>query len=268
MLKLGVNIDHVATLREARYRGRGFGEPDPIEAARICEAAGAHGITAHLREDRRHMQDRDIWKLRETVKTRLNLEMANALEIVAIALKLKPDIVCIVPERRTEVTTEGGLDVVAAENSLTETRKKMNDAGIEVSLFIAPDGNQIEASARVGSQFIELHTGAFAEEFQMGRESKVESRGQNTRSDQLSTPDSRPSTELRRLISRAKQAHALGLKVNAGHGLNYENLPLLHRVPHLVELNIGHSIVSRAVMVGLEKAVKEMLQIMKNYRGK
>ena len=131
----------------------------------MCEAAGAHGITAHLREDRRHMQDRDVWKLREIVKTRLNLEMANAPEIVAIALKLKPDIVCIVPERRLEVTTEGGLDVVAAEKSLTATRKKMNDAGIEVSLFIAPDEKQIEASARTGSQFIELHTGQFAEEF-------------------------------------------------------------------------------------------------------
>ncbi len=181
MLKLGVNIDHVATVREARYRGRGFGEPDPVEAARICEAAGAHGITAHLREDRRHIQDRDVWKLREIVKTRLNLEMANAPEIVGIALKLKPDIVCIVPERRLEVTTEGGLDVVAAEKSLTETRKKMNDAGIEVSLFIAPDEKQIEASARVGSQFVELHTGAFAEEFRsaelrFGAFSRCESR--------------------------------------------------------------------------------------------
>ena len=165
MLKLGVNIDHVATLREARYRGRGFGEPDPVAAAQICEAAGAHGITAHLREDRRHIQDRDVWKLREIVKTRLNLEMANVPEIIAIALKLKPDIVCIVPERRLEVTTEGGLDVVGAEKSLTETRKKMNDAGIEVSLFIAPDEKQIEASARTGSQFMELHTGQFAEEF-------------------------------------------------------------------------------------------------------
>ena len=165
MLKLGVNIDHVATLREARYRGRGFGEPSPVEAARICEAAGAHGITAHLREDRRHIQDRDVWELREKIETRLNLEMANVPEIIAIALKLRPDIVCIVPERRLEVTTEGGLDVVAAEKSLTETRKKMNDAGIEVSLFIAPDEKQIAASARTGSQFIELHTGAFAEEF-------------------------------------------------------------------------------------------------------
>src|SRR5580692_11232640 len=165
MLKLGVNIDHVATLREARYRGRGFGEPNPVEAARICEAAGAHGITAHLREDRRHIQDRDVWELREKIETRLNLEMANAPEIISIALKVRPEIVCIVPERRLEVTTEGGLDVVAAEKSLTETRMKMNDADIEVSLFIAPDEKQIEAAARTGSQFIELHTGQFAEHF-------------------------------------------------------------------------------------------------------
>jgi pyridoxine 5-phosphate synthase len=254
MLKLGVNIDHIATLREARYRGRGFGEPDPVEAARICEAAGAHGITAHLREDRRHIQDRDVWKLREIVKTRLNLEMAVVPEIIAIALKLKPDIVCIVPERRLEVTTEGGLDVVAAEKSLTEMRKKMNDAGIEVSLFIAPDEKQIAASARVGSQFIELHTGAFAEEFH-----------KMAGSSQRAVPADLP--ELQRLISGSKQAHALGLKANAGHGLNYENLPLLHRVPHLVELNIGHSIISRAVSVGLANAVKDMLALMAGYRG-
>jgi len=248
MLKLGVNIDHIATLREARYRGLGRGEPDPVEAARLCEAAGCHGITAHLREDRRHIQDRDIWKLRETIKTRLNLEMANAPEIVAIALKLKPEIVCVVPERRLEVTTEGGLDVIAAEKSLTETRKKMNDAGIEVSLFIAPDEKQIEASARVGSQFIELHTGRFAEEF-------------------LNAEPAAPNAELSRLIAGAKLAHGLGLKVNAGHGLNYENLPALFAVPHLVELNIGHSIVSRAVMTGLSAAVKDMLGAMKGYRG-
>jgi pyridoxine 5-phosphate synthase len=248
MLKLGVNIDHVATVREARYRGRGFGEPDPVAAARLCEAAGCHGITAHLREDRRHIQDRDIWQLRETVRTRLNLEMANAPEIVAIALKLKPDIVCIVPERRLEVTTEGGLDVVAAEKALTETRKQMNDAGIEVSLFVAPDEKQIEASARVGSQFIELHTGQFAEHFFNSE-----------------TRDPKSEVELQRLIAGARQAHSLGLKVNAGHGLNYENLPALRRVPHLVELNIGHSIVSRAVLTGLETAVKDMLRLMRGY---
>jgi pyridoxine 5-phosphate synthase len=260
MLKLGVNIDHAATLREARYRGRGFGEPDPIEAAKICEAAGAHGITAHLREDRRHMQDRDIWRLREIVKTRLNLEMANVPEIVAIALKLKPDIVCIVPERRQEVTTEGGLDVVAAEKSLAETRKKMTDAGIEVSLFIAPDEKQIEAGARVGAQFIELHTGQFAEEF-------LESVDMSPLSKAPTRRRSPKDFELQRLIAGAKQVHALGLKVNAGHGLNYDNLPLLRDVPHLVELNIGHSIVSRAVFVGMKTAVQEMLALMKAYRG-
>jgi pyridoxine 5-phosphate synthase len=270
MLKLGVNIDHVATLREARYRGRGFGEPDPVEAARICEAAGAHGITAHLREDRRHMQDRDVWKLREMVKTRLNLEMAVVPEIIAIALRLKPDIVCIVPERRLEVTTEGGLDVVANEKAIADTRKKMNDAGIEVSLFIAPDEKQIAASARTGSQFIELHTGAFAEEFHRRWGEPTDEPVSARRSGvKTAREDARPTNflELDRLITGAQQAHALGLKVNAGHGLNYANLPALHRVPHLVELNIGHSIISCAVSVGLEKAVQEMLRLMKNYRG-
>jgi len=246
MLKLGVNIDHVATVREARYRGRGHGEPDPVAAALACEAAGAHGITAHLREDRRHIQDRDVWKLREVIHTRLNLEMANVTEIVALALSLKPDIVCLVPERRQELTTEGGLDVVAAERDLAETRKKMNDAGIEVSLFIAPDAAQIAAAARTGAQFVELHTGAFSEKF-------VKTAGREV--------------ELARLVAAARQAHAAGLRVNAGHGLNYENLAALHQVPHLVELNIGHSLVSRALTAGLETAVKEMLRLMDNYRG-
>ena len=248
MLKLGVNIDHVATIREARYRGLGHGEPCPVAAALAAEAAGAHGITAHLREDRRHIQDRDVWALREKIKTRLNLEMANAPEIIAIALKLKPEIVCLVPERRLEVTTEGGLDVVAAEKSLTETCRKMSAAGIEVSLFIAPDEKQIAASARTGAQFIELHTGQFAEEFyKAGNEKRA--------------------AELERLVAGAKQAHALGLKVNAGHGLKCENLPALFAVPHLVELNIGHSLVSRAVTVGMAAAVREMLAVMKNYRA-
>ena len=244
MLKLGVNIDHVATVREARYRGLGGGEPDPVAAAVACEAAGAHGITAHLREDRRHIQDRDVWKLREVLRTRLNLEMANTAEIVDIALRLKPDIVCLVPERRQEVTTEGGLSVAASLAALTQTCKRLSGAGIEVSLFIAPDPKEIEAAARTGSQFIELHTGAFAESF---------------------ADERKRATELERLIAGASQAHALGLKVNAGHGLNYQNLPALHQVPHLVELNIGHSIVSRAVTVGIAAAVKEMLQLMANY---
>jgi pyridoxine 5-phosphate synthase len=243
-LKLGVNIDHVATVREARYRGREHGEPDPLEAARLCEASGADGITVHLREDRRHIQDRDVGKLREAVTTRLNLELANTPEIVEIALKLKPDIVCFVPERREEVTTEGGLDVLTHRAALTETRQRMNEAGIDVSLFIAPDAQQVEAAAQIGAQFIELHTGRFAEHF-----------------------TTNVAEELDRLVLAAKQAHALGLKVNAGHGLNYENLKTLFDVPHLVEVNIGHSIVSHAVMVGLGEAVQEMVQLLKKYKG-
>jgi pyridoxine 5-phosphate synthase len=246
MLKLGVNIDHIATLREARYRGQVSGEPDPVEAARVCEQAGAHGITAHLREDRRHIQDRDVWRLREATRTRLNLEMSNTPEIVEIALRLKPDIVCVVPERRQEITTEGGLDAAGQREALGELRRKMNDGGIEVSLFIVPDARQVEAAAGIGSQFIELHTGAYAEHF-------AEPAGQGR--------------ELGRLIPAAQQAHSLGLRVNAGHGLNYENLPLLHQVPHLVELNIGHSIVSRAVFRGLTAAVQDMLALMRPYRG-
>ncbi len=246
MLKLGVNIDHVATLREARYRGRDSGGPDPVTAAQVCEAAGAHGITAHLREDRRHIQDRDIFRLRESVKTRLNLEMTNTPELVEIALRVRPEIVCLVPERRQEITTEGGLDADGQWRALAETRRKMSDAGIEVSLFIAPDPGQVEAAARIGGQFIELHTGAFAEKFHQKRER---------------------NEEIERLVAAAKLAHELKLRVNAGHGLNYENLPLLHVVPHLVELNIGHSIVSRAVFVGLDAAVKEMLALMETYPG-
>ncbi|HNQ90302.1 MAG TPA: pyridoxine 5'-phosphate synthase [Verrucomicrobiota bacterium] len=246
MLRLGVNIDHVATVREARYRGSPEGEPDPVAAAALCLEAGAHGITAHLREDRRHMQDRDIWRLRESLRTRLNLEMANCREIVEIALKVHPDIVCLVPERREEVTTEGGLDVAGQVGPLTETRQRMNDAGIEVSLFIAPDPPQVEAAARLGAQAIELHTGAFAGHFR--------------------DPAGR-AREVDRLIAAARQAHGLGLRVNAGHGLNYENVAALEPVPHLVELNIGHSIVSRSIGVGLRQAVEEMLVLMARYPG-
>ena len=245
-LQLGVNIDHVATVREARYRGSDHGEPSPVEAALACEAAGAHGITAHLREDRRHILDHDVVELRRRIRTRLNFEMGNTPEIIAIALDLKPAFVCLVPERRQEVTTEGGLDVVGQCAALTDTRRRMNDAGIEVSLFITPDPAQVEASARVGAQFIELHTGAYAEQFHRKRERQI---------------------EIERLIAAARQAHQLGLRVNAGHGLNCENLALLHLVPHLVELNIGHSIVSRAIFIGLDAAVKEMLRAMEGYAG-
>jgi pyridoxine 5-phosphate synthase len=241
MLKLGVNIDHVATLREARYRGVAGGEPDPVQAALECEAAGAHGITAHLREDRRHIQDRDVWQLRECIGTRLNLEMSNTPAILAIALELKPDIVCVVPERRLEVTTEGGLDVAGQCAALRGTCRRLREAGIEVSLFIAPDPEQVEAAAVVGSEFVELHTGAFALGFaHMGERER----------------------ELGRLRAAAEQAHRLGLRVNAGHGLNYQNLPSILRLPHLVELNIGHSIISRAVRTGLTRAVQDMLSLM------
>jgi pyridoxine 5-phosphate synthase len=241
MLKLGVNIDHIATLRETRYRGRERGEPDPIEAALICESAGAHGITAHLREDRRHIQDRDVLQLRRVIKTRLNLEMANTPEITAFALRLKPDIVCLVPERRAELTTESGLDVAAQWAALAETRRKMNDAGIEVSLFVSPAPEQVEAAARVGAQFIELNTGLFAESFHRKHQR---------------------AGELERLAAAALQAHSLGLRVNAGHGLNYQNLPAMLATPRLVELNIGHSIISRALVVGLAVAVREILLVM------
>ena len=235
MLKLGVNIDHVATLREARYRGQSAGEPCPVEAAITCEAAGAHGITAHLREDRRHIQDADVRALRRRISTRLNLEMAIA-----------PDIVCLGPEKREEVTSEGGLEVARHLPAVKRICTRMCRAKIEVSLFINPDARQVDAAAEAGAQFIELHTGQFAEHHGNARNRR---------------------RELNRLIAAAEHAHSLGLRVNAGHGLNYENLSTLHAVPHLEELNIGHSIISRSIDVGLTKAVKEMLRLMKGYRG-
>ena len=245
-MKLGVNIDHVATLREARYRGRDHGEPDPVEAALVAEKAGAAGITAHLREDRRHIIDRDVRRLREAIRTRLNFEMAVVPEIIQFALEVKPDIVCLVPEKRTEVTTEGGLDVVSHEALIRDTCSRMRDAGIEVSLFLDPDPRQVEAAARTGAGYIELHTGAYAEAFDRKRERNV---------------------EIERLVAASRQAHGIGLKVNAGHGLNVRNLPLLHIVPHLIELNIGHSLMSRAIFVGLPEAIREMLAVMAGYRG-
>ncbi|HAB17093.1 MAG TPA: pyridoxine 5'-phosphate synthase [Verrucomicrobiota bacterium] len=249
MLRLGVNIDHVATLRQARYRDEPDNwraEPDPVAAALEAERAGCHGITAHLREDRRHIVDRDLPRLRAAIKTRLNLEIAAVSEIVEIALAVKPHIVCIVPERRSEVTTEGGLDVVGTEASLHRMRQRLNDGGIEVSLFIDPDPAQVEASIRVGAQAVELHTGRYADRFR-------QKEGRNV--------------ELQRLVASARQAHAGGLIVNAGHGLTTENVPVLHIVPHLNELNIGHTLISRGLFVGLERAVQEMLRVMDGYPG-
>lgn len=242
-LKLGVNIDHTATLRQARYKGKAVGEPDPVVVALLSEQAGADGITAHLREDRRHIQDSDVFALRKAIKTRLNLEMANVPEIVDIALKLKPDIVCIVPERRQEVTTEGGLDAVGQEKGLTETVKRLMSAGIQVSLFIVPEFEQIDAAKRIGGEFIELHTGSFAEAY--------------------GTPQE--DAEVQRLIAGAKYAHDKGLFVNAGHGINYQNIRRIYEVPYLNELNIGHTIISRAVTVGIVSAVKEMKKLLSEY---
>lgn len=238
-MRLGVNIDHVATLRQARYRdtpGSHNAEPDPVAAALVAERAGAVGITAHLRADRRHIQDADLENLRDAISTKLNLEMGNSPEILAIALRLLPQDVCLVPEEREEVTTEGGLDCEGLKNTLTPLVSTLREAGICVSLFIDPDEPQVRAAAAMGGQFIELHTGAYANASGLALEE-----------------------ELQRLHSAAALAHSLGLRVNAGHGLNYTNIhPILH-LPHLEELNIGHSIVSRAISVGMETAVREMV---------
>jgi pyridoxine 5-phosphate synthase len=239
VLRLGVNIDHVATLRQARYKQPAPGaipEPDPVWAAVEVELAGAHGITVHLREDRRHIQERDVRLLRQLVRTRLNLEMADVPEIVAFAEEIRPDEVCLVPEKRAEVTTEGGLNITG--KSLPRTIARLKKAGITVSLFIDPDPKQVRAAADVGADFVELHTGAYAH--------------------------GRPG-EIRRLIAAAELAHKLGLRVNAGHGLNYQNTPGILVVPHLETLNTGHSIISRAVFVGLRQAVREMLALMAPY---
>jgi pyridoxine 5-phosphate synthase len=242
-MKLGVNIDHVATLRQARYAANIHAhnaEPDVLAAATVCERAGAHGITVHLRADRRHIQDADVHSLRKQLRSKLNLEMGNTPEILEIALRVKPDEVCLVPENRAEITTEGGLDVARHLESLRPTVARLRQAGIRVSMFIEPERAQIEASHALGAEMVELHTGAFANA--QGAEQQA---------------------ELRRLIEAAQFAHSLGVQVNAGHGINYENIALIRTVPHLVELNIGHSIVARAVFAGLEQAVKEMLAGMK-----
>jgi pyridoxine 5-phosphate synthase len=243
MIQLGVNIDHVATIRQARYRSTPDSpnaEPDPVEAALAAERGGAAGITAHLRADRRHILDRDIFRLRERIGTKLNLEMGNTPEILRIALEVKPEDVCLVPENRQEVTTEGGLDCVGNESALRETIAALQDAGIRVSLFIDPETPQLEASARLGAEFVELHTGAFA-----------------------NADGAQQDEELLRLVAGAELADSLGLRVNAGHGINYTNIEKILRIPHLVELNIGHSIVSRAAFVGIEQATREMADLLR-----
>ncbi len=247
-LRLGVNLDHIATLRQARYAtmpDSKNAEPDPIIAASLCERAGAGGIVAHLRADRRHMQDRDLERLRANIMTKLNLEMGNTAEIIDFALRLLPDEVCLVPEQRQEITTEGGLDLVRHERELRPAMKRLGAAGIRISLFIDPVPEQVEAARELEAEMVELHTGALANAFT----EKIEQQ------------------ELERLQDAARRAASLGLQVNAGHGINYRNISLIHQIPHLVELNIGHSIISRAMFVGIETAVSEMLALMQNYPG-
>ncbi len=241
-MNLGVNIDHVATLRQVRYAGTPDSrnaEPDLAVAAAVCERAGASGITIHLRADRRHIQDRDVLRLRETINTKLNLEMGTTPDIVDLALKVLPEEVCLVPENRAEITTEGGLDVSGQFEQLKPVVHRLQLAGIRVSLFIEPIPDQIESAAKLHAQIVELHTGAFA---------NAQGRDQHG--------------ELMRLKGAADHAHGFNLQVNAGHGINYKNIDLIRSLPHLAELNIGHSIVSRGVIVGLGPAVEEMLALM------
>jgi len=237
--RLGVNIDHIATLRQAR---KTVPYPDPIYGAFIAEQAGADQITVHLREDRRHIQDRDVKLLKETVQTRLNLEMANTQEMVKIALYLKPFSVTLVPEKREEITTEGGLDVITHQDSITRTAGLLKEAGIRVCLFIDPDLDQVRASHKTGADAIEIHTGRYCEA--------------PTPSDQ--------NREFQAILNTAKTARKLGLAVHAGHGLNYHNIKRLLQIEEIEEYNIGHSIIARAVFVGLERAVREMVEIIRH----
>ncbi|MDF1811074.1 MAG: pyridoxine 5'-phosphate synthase [Verrucomicrobiales bacterium] len=244
-LKLGVNIDHVATLRQARYAPMlrsPNAEPNVLAAANEVEANGADSITVHLRLDRRHIQDCDVFELRENIRTALNLEMGNTQEILDIALKVKPDFVCIVPENRREVTTEGGLNVRNADTSLKRNIETLQDCGIKVSLFVDPEVAQVRAAAKTGAEMIELHTGAFAN----------------------ASPDGGKS-ELKKIIEAAEVGNGEGLQINAGHGITVSNLPTLLQTPYLAELNIGHHIVSRSLFIGLGQAVREMRTLMDSY---
>jgi pyridoxine 5-phosphate synthase len=236
MPRLAVNIDHVATVRQARLAS----DPDPVAAAVFAELAGAHGIVIHLREDRRHIQDRDVAVLRKTIKTKMNLEMAATKEMVKIAQKVKPDVVTLVPEKRQELTTEGGLDVVHLENSLSKIIQALHGSSIAVSLFIEPDAKFIKAAQKVEADYIELHTGAFAE-----------AKSFASRQEQFE-----------RLITGARLARKLEMGVHAGHGVDYLNILWLKNITEIEEFSIGHSIIARAVLVGVDRAVREMLQLM------
>jgi pyridoxine 5-phosphate synthase len=235
MTTLAVNVDHIATIRQAR----GGREPDPVTAAAICELAGAAGIVVHLREDRRHIQDRDVFLLRETVQTRLNLEMGANKEIIAIALELRPDIITLVPEKREELTTEGGLDVASQKKKIAKVIEKMTKAGIAVSIFADPDPKQLQAAQEVGATFVELHTGRYSD----------------------ATSEEEQLHELRLIAEAAQIAGQAGLRVCAGHGLNYRNTAAVAALENIEELSIGHAIISRAALTGLDQAVREMLTI-------
>ncbi len=235
MLRLGVNVDHVATVRQARR----IDVPDPVEAALLAERGGADGITVHLREDRRHIQERDVELLRQRVRSKINLEMAVTPEMVRLAEKFRPDDACFVPERREELTTEGGLDVSAYKTKIQEAVRRLQQRGIRVSLFVDPEESQIEASRKVGAHGVELHTGGYC----------------NASGDR--------TEELKKIAAAASFARRLGLEVHGGHGLNYENVLPIARIPEMVELNIGHSIVARAIMVGMERAVREMKELLR-----
>lgn len=244
-LLLGMNIDHVATLRQARYAllpDSPNAEPSVVEAALEAKAGGADSITMHVRGDRRHMQDADVFRVKDACDLPLNLELGITEEMLDLAFRLKPDFACLVPETREEVTTEGGLDVVALFGTVREAVSRLQGAGIRVSLFIDPIPEHIDEAARTGAEMIELHTGAFA--------NAVDT-----------------SAEMARLVAAAKHGNERGLQVNAGHGINYRNLSEILKIPYLAELNIGHSIVSRAVTVGMRQAVAEMVEGMKSYEG-
>lgn len=237
---LGVNIDHVATLRQAR----GTRYPEPVQAALVAEQAGADGITAHLREDRRHIQDRDIYLLKDMLHTRLNMEMAVTDEMVGIAVKVQPYACCLVPEKREELTTEGGLDVAGNLHRLQWACDELANAGVEVSLFIDPDEIQIDAAVKAGAPVVELHTGCYAD----------------------ATTPQQQAEELERIRKAAVYAHSAGLQVNAGHGLNFYNVEAICALPQIVELNIGHSIIAQAVFSGLAQTVRDLKQVMRNAR--
>lgn len=237
MARLSINIDHIATLRQTRL-GK---EPDPVAAAAIAELAGADGITIHLREDRRHIQDRDLRILRETVKTKLNLEMAATEEMVKIALNVKPEMVTLVPEKRAELTTEGGLDLLAHKDRLSRTIKLLRDGGVTVSLFINPEINHVKAAKKIGTDYVEIHTGRYADASNKRMEDE----------------------EFGKIVDAVKAAGKLKLGINAGHGLNYLNIKKVARIPEIEEFSIGHGIIARAVFVGLDRAVREMVELVK-----